>query len=120
MTSPLRALSLRARALSLICPLFIALTPGRLARRRRASGRRPHPARAQYVYSGSRRFVCLLMVAVMFLQFALFPPEVLHAAAKAVSTTAVNYAQDTHLWWHSSVSKPIGMTPPGGWYMCSI
>jgi RHS repeat-associated protein len=42
------------------------------------------------------------MVAVMFIQFALFPPEVLHAAAKAVSTTAVNYGQDTHLWWHSS------------------
>jgi hypothetical protein len=38
----------------------------------------------------------------MFLQFVLFPPEVLYAVAKAVSTAAVNYGQDTHLWWHSS------------------
>jgi RHS repeat-associated protein len=102
MTSPLRALYLGARALSLLYSLFIAPTPARLARSRRASGRRPHTARAQYAYSGFRRFVCLLMVAVMFLHFALFPPEVFYAAAKAVTTTAVNYGQDNHLWWHSS------------------
>jgi hypothetical protein len=102
MTSPLRALSLRVRVLSLNCSLFIALTLARLARWRRTSRLRPHPARARFAYSGFRRFACLLMGAVMFVQFALFPPEVSHAAVKAVSATAVNSAQDAHLWWHSS------------------
>jgi RHS repeat-associated protein len=42
------------------------------------------------------------MVAVMVVQFALFPPEVSHAAVKAVSATANNSAQNAHLWWHAS------------------
>jgi RHS repeat-associated protein len=42
------------------------------------------------------------MVALMFVQFALFPPDVLHAAVKAVSATAVDYGQDAHFRWHSS------------------
>src|SRR5262245_8485190 len=102
MISPLRALSLRARALSLICSLFFALTPARLAQRSRASRSRLRPARARHAYSGFRRFACLLMIAVMFVQFALFPPVISRAAVDAVSTTAVNYVQDAHFWSHSS------------------
>lgn len=88
MTTPLRALSLRARVLSLNCSLFVALTLARLAQWRRASRPRLRSARSRYAYSGFRRFACLLMIAVMFVQFALFPPEVSHAAVKAVTTTA--------------------------------
>jgi RHS repeat-associated protein len=42
------------------------------------------------------------MVAVMFTQFVLAPPEVSHAAVKALSAKAVNSAQDAQFWWHSS------------------
>jgi hypothetical protein len=42
------------------------------------------------------------MVAVMFAQFVLAPPEVSHAGIKAVSATAVSSAQDARLWWHAS------------------
>jgi RHS repeat-associated protein len=97
MTSLLRALSPRARVLSLNCSLFVALT---LARR--AFRPRPRPARSRYAHSGFRRFTCLLMVAVIFVQFVLVPPQVSHTAVKAISATAVNYGQDTHLWWRSS------------------
>ena len=102
MTSPLRALSLRARVLSLNCSLLVSLTLTRLARRRRASRTRRHPARARFAYFGFRRFACLLMIAVMVVQFAVFPPEVSQAAVKAISAKAVNSAQDAHLLWHSS------------------
>ena len=98
----LRALSFRARSLALICSLFVALPIVRFARRLRASRHRPRPARARFAYSGFRRFACLLMVAVMFAQFVLAPPEVSHAAVKAVSATAVNSAQDARHWWHAS------------------
>jgi RHS repeat-associated protein len=43
-----------------------------------------------------------MMVAVMVVQFVLAPPEVTHAAVKAVSATAVNSAQDARHWWHAS------------------
>jgi hypothetical protein len=102
MTSLLRTLSLRARLLNLVCSLFVKLTFARLARRRRALHHRPRPARARFAYSGFRRFACLVMVAVMFVQFVLGPPQVAYAAVKAVSVTAVNSAQDAHLWWHAS------------------
>ena len=102
MTSLLRALTLRARVLNLVCSMFVTLTFARLARRRRAPRPRRHLARARFAYSGFRRFACLIMVAVMVVQFALFPPEVSQAAVKAVSATAVNYAQNAHLWWHAS------------------
>jgi RHS repeat-associated protein len=102
MTSLLRGLSLRARALSLNCSLFVALTLARLSQWRRASRPRPRPRRARFVYSRFRRFACLMMVAVMVVQFALFPPDVSQAAVKAVSATAVNSAQNAHLWWHAS------------------
>jgi hypothetical protein len=88
--------------LSVNCSLFIALTLARLARRHRASRPCPRPARSRYAHYGFRRFACLLMAAVMFVQFALFPPEVSHAAVRAVSATAVNYGQGAHFWWHSS------------------
>src|SRR5262245_28088636 len=102
MTSLLRGISLRARVLSLNCSLFVSLTLARLASRRRASRPHPRPARSRYAYSGFRRFACLLMIAVMFVQFTLFPPEVSHAVVKAVSATAVNYGQGAHFLWHSS------------------
>jgi RHS repeat-associated protein len=102
MTSLLRALCLRARVSSLNCSLFVALKLVRLARRRRTSRPRQRPARSRYAYSGFRRFACLGMITVMFVQFTLFPPEVSHAAVKAVSATAVGYGQDAHFWWHSS------------------
>src|SRR5262245_57716343 len=100
MTSPLRGLSLRARVLSLNCSLFVALTLVRIARR--ASRPRRHPARARFADSGFRRFACLVMVAVMFVQFVLGQPQVAHAAVKAVSAKAANSAQNAHLWWHAS------------------
>ncbi|HZF38754.1 MAG TPA: Ig-like domain-containing protein, partial [Blastocatellia bacterium] len=102
MTSLLRGLSLRARVLSLNCSLFVTLTLARLARLRRASRPRLRPARSRHAYSGFRRFACLVMVAVMFVQFALFPPEVSHAAVEAVSAKAAGYGQDAHFLWHSS------------------
>src|SRR5262245_27530792 len=98
----LRTLSFRARSLALTCSLFVALPLVRFARRLRASRHRPRPRRARFAYSGFRRFACMLMVAVMVVQFALFPPEVSQAAVKAVSATAVNSAQNAHLWWHAS------------------
>jgi hypothetical protein len=98
----LRTIYFRARSLALICALFVALPPVRFARRLRASRHRPRPARARFAYSGFRRFACLLMAAVMFAQFVLAPPEVSHAAVKAVSATAVNSAQDARHWWHAS------------------
>src|SRR5262245_25667253 len=101
MTSPLHALSLCARVLSLNCSLFVALTLARLARHR-MSCPHPRPARSRYAYSGFRRFACMLMAAVMFLQFTLFPHEVSHAAIKTISATVINYGQDVHFWWHSS------------------
>jgi len=55
---------------------IFTLTPARLAQLSRASRPRRRPARERYAYSGLRRFACLLMAAVMFLQFTLFPPEV--------------------------------------------
>jgi hypothetical protein len=73
---PLRALSLRARALSLICSPLFALTPARLAQRNRVSRPRLRPARLRYAHSGFRRFACLVMVAVMFVQITLFPPQI--------------------------------------------
>jgi RHS repeat-associated protein len=102
MTSPLRGLSLRTRVLSLNCSLFVALMFVRLARLRRASRPRWRPARSRYAYTGFRRFACMVMVAVMVVQFALFPPEVSQAAVKAISANAAGSAQDAHLWWHSS------------------
>jgi len=98
----LRAISFRARSWALTCALFVALPPVRFARRLRAVRHRPRPVGARFAYSGFRRFACLLMVAVMFVQFALFPPEVSHATVKAVSATAVNSAQDARHWWHAS------------------
>ena len=38
----------------------------------------------------------------MLVQFALFPPEVSHAAVKVVSATAADYGQGALFWWHSS------------------
>jgi len=102
MTSPLRGLSLRARVLSVNCSLFVTLTLARLAQWRRAFRRDPCPARSRFAHSGFGRFACLLMIAVMFVQFALFPPEVSHAAVDGVSATAINSAQGAHFWWHSS------------------
>ena len=102
MTYMLRALSLRARMLSLNCSMFVTLTLGRLSRRYLARRLRPRPARARFAYSGFRRFACLLMVAVMFAQFVLAPPEVSHAAVKAISATAAGSAQDARHWWHAS------------------
>jgi RHS repeat-associated protein len=98
----LRARSFRARSLALTCSLFVAQPIVRFARRLRASRHRPHPARARFAYSGFRRFACLLMIAVMVVQFVLAPPEVTHAAVKAVMATAVNSAQDARHWWHAS------------------
>jgi len=43
-----------------------------------------------------------MMVAVMVVQFALFPPEVSQAAVRAISAKAVNSAQDARHWWHAS------------------
>jgi RHS repeat-associated protein len=102
MTSPLRATSVRVREIILNCSVFVTLTLARLARRLRASRPRSRPVRARYAYSGFRRFACLLMIAVMFFQFVLAPPEISHAAVKAVSAKAVNYGQDAQFWWHSS------------------
>src|SRR5215468_2254991 len=102
MTSLLRALTLRARVLNLVCSLFVTLTFARLAQWRRASRPHPRPARSRFAYSGFRRFACLMMVAVMVVQFALFPSEVSQAAVKEVSATAINSAQNAHLWWHAS------------------
>jgi RHS repeat-associated protein len=102
MTSLLHALSVRVRGISLNCSVFVTLTLARLARRRRAPGRRGRSARSRFAYSGFRRFACLLMIAVMFVQFTMFPPEVSQAAVKAVSAKAVNYGQDAQFWWHSS------------------
>jgi RHS repeat-associated protein len=98
----LRSLSFRARSLALTCSLFVALPIVRFARRQRASRHRPRSARARFAYSGFRRYACMLMVAVMVVQFALFPPEVSHTAVKAVSASAVNSAQDARHWWHAS------------------
>src|SRR5262245_44314302 len=98
----LRTLSFRARSLALTCSLSVALPLVRCARRLRAARHRPRPRRARFAYSGFRRFACLLMVTVMVVQFALFPPEVSQAAVKAVSATAVNSAQDARHWWHAS------------------
>ena len=102
MIFPLRALSLRARALSLICSLFFALRPARLAQRNRVSRPRLRPARLRYAHSVFRRFACLVMVAVMFVQITLFPPEISRAAVDAVSATAINYGQGAHFLWHSN------------------
>ena len=98
----LRTLSFRARSLALTYSLFVALPLVRFVRRLRASSHRPRPARARFAYSGFRRFACLLMAAVMVVQFVLAPPDVSHAAVKAVSATAANSAQDAHHWWHAS------------------
>jgi hypothetical protein len=102
MTSLLRALSQYARVSCLACSSFISPALASLARRRRESRPRLRPSRSRYAYSGFRRFGCLLMIAVMFLQVTLFPPEVSQAAVKAVSATATNYGQGAHFWWHSS------------------
>jgi RHS repeat-associated protein len=74
----------------------------RLAQWRCASRPRPHHPRARFARSGFYRFACLLMVAVMFVQVVLGPPQVAHAAVKAVSAKAANYGQDTRFWWHAS------------------
>jgi hypothetical protein len=42
------------------------------------------------------------MVAVMFVQITLFPPEISRAAVDAVSATAINYGQGAHFLWHSN------------------
>src|SRR5262245_36374832 len=102
MTSLLRTFSIRVRGISLNCSVFVTLTLAGLARRLRGSRPRSRPVRARYAYSCFRRFACLLMIAVMFVQFTLFPPEVSQAAVKAVSAKAVNYGQDAQFWWHSS------------------
>src|SRR5262245_21689475 len=102
MTSLLRTLSLRARLLSLDCSLFVSLTLARLASRPRASHSRPRLTRSRYAYSGFRRFACVLMIAVMLVQFTLSPPEASHAAVKAVSAAAAGYGQGAHFWWRSS------------------
>ena len=72
----LRALAFRARVFGLNCSLFFAMALIRLTQWRHTSRRRPRPARARFAYSGFRRFACLLLVTVMVVQFALFPPEV--------------------------------------------
>src|SRR5262245_13325901 len=104
MTLLLCVLSLRARVrvLSLNCSLFVAMMLARLAQWRCASRPRPHHPRARFARSGFYRFACLLMVAVMFVQSVLGPPQVAHAAVKAVSAKAANYGQDTRFWWHAS------------------
>jgi RHS repeat-associated protein len=73
----------------------------RLARRRRASHPRPHPARSRYAYSGFRRFACLAMTIVMFLQVPA-SPHVSHAVVEAVSSKAINSWHEGRFWWHSS------------------
>jgi RHS repeat-associated protein len=102
MTSLLHAISVRICGISLNCSMFVTLTLARLAQRCRVLRPRLRPARSRYAYSGFRRFACLLMVAVIFVQFSLFPPEVSRAAVEAVSAKAVNYGQDAQFWWHSS------------------
>ncbi len=103
MTTPIRALSLRARVLSLICSQFIPLMLARLAHRRRAFDPRPLPARSRYAYSGFRRFACLAMAVVMSLSSSCWSsPQVSRAAAEVVSATAVNSWHDGRFWWHSS------------------
>ena len=102
MTSLLRALSAHVRGISLDCSVFVTLTLARLARRRRASSPLGRPRRSRYAYTRFRRFACLLMIAVMFVQFTLFPPEVSQAALQAVSAKAAGYGQDAQFWWHSS------------------
>jgi hypothetical protein len=102
MTSLLRAISVRVRGISLNCSMFVTLTLARLTRRRRASRPRRPTARSRFAYSGFRRFACLLMIAVMFVQFSLFLSDVSRAAVKAVSAKAAGYGQDAQFWWHSS------------------
>jgi RHS repeat-associated protein len=107
MTSPLRIRYLCAFALSLIGSLFIAVGNLRtafslmrtwFARWRRAS---LHPARARHARSGFRRFACLVMAGVMFLQVPA-SPHVSHAVVERVSAKAVNSWESGRFWWHSS------------------
>jgi RHS repeat-associated protein len=128
MTPLLRTLSIRVQGISLNCSMFVTLTLARLARRHRASRPRRPTARSRYAYSGFRRFASLLMIAVMFVQISLFPPEVSQAAVKAVSAKAAGYGQDAEFWWHSSgwaaraerlrnefLPKFGAQAPPKGW-----
>lgn len=101
MTSPLHALSLRARVLSLICSQFIALMLVRLAHWRLASRLRPRHARARYAPSAFRRFACLAMAVVMSLQVPA-SPQVSIAVAEVVSAKAINSWHEGRFWWHSS------------------
>ena len=98
----LRSLSFRARSLALTCSLFVTLPLIRFARHRRASRPRLRHVRARFAYSGFRRFACLLMVALMVVQFVLAPPEVSQAAVRAISAKAAGSAQDARHWWHAS------------------
>src|SRR5262245_62717198 len=101
MTSLLRALSLRARVLSLNCSQFVALVLVRLTHLRRASRHEPRPARARYAHSGFRRFACLAMAVVMFLQVPA-SPHVSHTMIQTLSSKAVNSWESGRFWWHSS------------------
>ncbi|HZF38599.1 MAG TPA: hypothetical protein VE715_07235, partial [Blastocatellia bacterium] len=111
MTAPLRTLLLDSFALGLICSLFITIGNVRdsfalmrvcLAHWLRAFRRRPRPARARFAHSAFHRFACVTMIVVMSVQGILASPQVSHVAAEVVSATAVNSAQNAHLWWHSS------------------
>src|SRR5262245_16036174 len=110
MTAPLRIRFLCAFALSRTSSLSIAVGNLRtsfslmrawLARWRRASTPRPSPARARYAHSGFRRFACLVMAVVMFLQVPA-SPQVSRVVVEAVSTKAVNSWEGGRFWWHSS------------------
>jgi hypothetical protein len=101
MTSLLRALSLRARVLSLNCSQFIALVLVRLTHWCGASRPRPLPARSRYAYFGFRRFACLAMAVVMFLQVPA-SPQVSRVVAETISAKAVNSWESGRFWWHSS------------------
>ena len=107
MTTPLRIRFLCAFALSLISTLFIkvgnlrsafSLMRAWFARWRRAS---LHPARARHASSGFRRFACMVMAAVMFLQVPA-SPQVSHAVVETVSAKAANSWESGRFWWHSS------------------
>src|SRR5262245_21885439 len=110
MTASLRIRFLCASVLSLIGSLSIAVGNLRnsfslmrdcLDRWRRAFRSRLCPARARYAYSGFRRFGCVVMAVVMFLQVPA-SPQVSHAVVEAVSLKMVNSWESGRFWWHSS------------------